>query len=105
MHLLLSLQVWAGKDEHEALTGAKVGLTDYMALFLEKRFFAIPRLVTEVAYNLIYSLNAHNYDADCNLFLRIFTWVWCLRSMVFVCAVCMLISRGCGDPIIHRNHA
>lgn len=27
----------------------------------------------QVAYNLIYCLGQHSYDADCNLFLRIFT--------------------------------
>jgi hypothetical protein len=26
-----------------------------------------------VAYNFIYSLGQHSYDADCNLFLRVFT--------------------------------
>jgi hypothetical protein len=26
-----------------------------------------------MAYNFVYSLGQHSYDADCNLFLRIFT--------------------------------
>jgi hypothetical protein len=26
-----------------------------------------------VAYNFVYSLGQHSYDADCNLFLRVFT--------------------------------
>jgi len=29
--------------------------------------------VLQMAYNFIYSLGQHSYDADCNLFLRIFT--------------------------------
>lgn len=66
-------EIWAAKDDYETLTGTRIGLVDYCTIFLEKRYFAIPRLVTEVAYNLIYSLGQHSYDADCNLFLRIFT--------------------------------
>lgn len=27
----------------------------------------------EMAYNLVYSLGQHSYDADCHLFLRIFS--------------------------------
>lgn len=30
-------------------------------------------LHVQVAYNFIYSLGQHSYDADCNLFLRVFT--------------------------------
>ena len=26
-----------------------------------------------MAYNMVYSLGQHSYDADCNLFLRIFS--------------------------------
>lgn len=27
----------------------------------------------QVAYNFVYSLGQHSYDADCNLFLRVFS--------------------------------
>jgi hypothetical protein len=30
-------------------------------------------VICQVAYNFIYSLGQHSYDADCNLFLRVFT--------------------------------
>lgn len=47
-----------------------MSLAEATALYLERRYFAIPRLVTEVAYNLVYSLAAHAHDADCALFLK-----------------------------------
>jgi hypothetical protein len=30
-----------------------------------------PKQVTESAYNLLYTLNQHSYDPDCNLFLKV----------------------------------
>ncbi|KAI8470981.1 MAG: hypothetical protein J3K34DRAFT_508101 [Monoraphidium minutum] len=48
-------EVWAAKDEQQALTGHKARGG-----------------VRGVAYNVVYSLGQHSYDADCNLFLRIF---------------------------------
>jgi hypothetical protein len=41
-------EIWAAKDDQEALTGNPISLADFTALFLEKRYFSIPRLVTEV---------------------------------------------------------
>ena len=50
--------------------------------FLESRHYGVARLAVEVAYNLVYTLGQHLYDADCHLFLRVFTgevgcWVPC----------------------------
>ncbi|KAF6260393.1 hypothetical protein COO60DRAFT_1637651 [Scenedesmus sp. NREL 46B-D3] len=69
----LAREIWAAKDEAEAAGAPRSHLADVTATFLERRYFAIPRLVTEVAYNFVYSLGQHSYDADCNLFLRVFT--------------------------------
>eukprot|EP00775_Hariotina_reticulata_P003750 gene3750-4008_t len=66
-------EIWQLKAEQEAAAGVQMHLSDATAAFLERRFFSISRLVTEMAYNFIYSLGQHSYDADCNLFLRIFT--------------------------------
>ncbi|WIA09549.1 hypothetical protein OEZ85_008944 [Tetradesmus obliquus] len=69
----LAREIWAAKDEAEAAGAPRAHLADVTATFLERRYFAIPRLVTEVAYNFVYSLGQHSYDADCNLFLRVFS--------------------------------
>ena len=50
----------------------QVPLRDFMWPFLEKRYYAIPRLIVEISYNLVHSLGQHSYDADCRLFLSIF---------------------------------
>ncbi len=41
-------EVWAAKDEAEALTGSWTALAEYLVLFLGKRCFAQARLITEV---------------------------------------------------------
>lgn len=42
---------------------------DFLPLYLAKKFPA--RLVTEMAYNLLYALNVHSYDPDCALFVKV----------------------------------
>ena len=41
-------EIWVAKDDQEALTGTPISLADFTAMFLEKRYFAIPGLITEV---------------------------------------------------------
>ena len=67
----LAAEIWAFKDEQDAAGEQYISLAEATAVFLERRFFAIPRLVSEVAYNMVYSLGQHMYDTDCNLFLRV----------------------------------
>lgn len=45
----LAREIWQAKDETEALPGVpRQHLPDVTAAFLERRYFAIPRLITEV---------------------------------------------------------
>ncbi len=44
----LARDIWAAKDEQEAATGQRTSLAEATAAFLERRFFSVPRLVTEV---------------------------------------------------------
>lgn len=44
----LASEIWAFKDETDAV--APIALAEATAVFLERRFFAIPRLVTEVCH-------------------------------------------------------
>jgi hypothetical protein len=44
----LAREIWAAKDEAEAAGAPRAHLADVTATFLERRYFAIPRLVTEV---------------------------------------------------------
>jgi hypothetical protein len=44
----LAREIWAAKDEAEAAGAPRTHLADVTAAFLERRYFAIPRLVTEV---------------------------------------------------------
>jgi hypothetical protein len=44
----LASEIWFFKDEADAVAATPVTLAEATALFLERRFFAIPRLVTEV---------------------------------------------------------
>lgn len=44
----LAAEIWAFKDEQDAAGATLLTLAESAALFLERRFFAIPRLVTEV---------------------------------------------------------
>lgn len=50
-----------------------ISLEQFTYAFLHDKFYAMPRFAVETAYNLIHTLHLHSYDADCNLFLRIFT--------------------------------
>jgi hypothetical protein len=52
----LASEIWAFKDEHEAATGCIISLPEATAVFLERRFFAIPRLVIEVCGQWIRAL-------------------------------------------------
>lgn len=51
----LASEIWAFKDEQDAAAvgqssaGSPMTLADATGVFLERRFFAIPRLVTEVS--------------------------------------------------------
>jgi hypothetical protein len=44
----LAREIWAAKDEAESAGAPRAHLADVTATFLERRYFAIPRLVTEV---------------------------------------------------------
>lgn len=44
----LAREIWAAKDEAEAAGAPRAHLADVTSTFLERRYFAIPRLVTEV---------------------------------------------------------
>jgi hypothetical protein len=44
----LASEIWAFKDEHDGAGDKPISLPEAAALFLERRYFAIPRLVTEV---------------------------------------------------------
>lgn len=44
----LAVEVWAFKGEQDAVAANPITLAEATAMFLERRFFAIPRLVTEV---------------------------------------------------------
>lgn len=44
----LATEIWAFKDEADASGASPLTLPEATAAFLERRFFAIPRLVTEV---------------------------------------------------------
>lgn len=44
----LATEIWAFKNEADASAASPITLAEATAVFLERRFFAIPRLVTEV---------------------------------------------------------
>lgn len=44
----LASEIWAFKDQQDAVADTPITLEEATAVFLERRFFAIPRLVTEV---------------------------------------------------------
>lgn len=44
----LASEIWAFKDQQDAAAATPISLDEATAVFLERRFFAIPRLVTEV---------------------------------------------------------
>jgi hypothetical protein len=46
----LAREIWAAKDEAESAGAPRTHLADVTATFLERRYFAIPRLVTEVRH-------------------------------------------------------
>jgi hypothetical protein len=71
------------KDEADKERKARLrSLADFTMAFLESKHFGVARLAVEACYNLVYTLGQHVYDADCHLFLRVFTGeVGCLPGM------------------------
>ena len=73
--------VWdAGKLRRKGLASVRKGY-GRVAHPPPQRKYVAPRAVTEMSYNLVYTLGQHSYDPDCALFLKVSCIKSCLRRM------------------------
>jgi hypothetical protein len=62
----LATEIWAYKDEADASAAASspITLAEATAVFLERRFFAIPRLVSEVRSTSLFRARCYRRARD-----------------------------------------
>ena len=63
-------EIWKDKAKHDAKSNAKSPMEEYTNIHLQKKM-GVAQGVVELGYNFIYSLQRYDYDADCELFLKI----------------------------------
>ena len=63
-------EIWAEKKAADKKDNTVLELSVFMPHFFQKRV-GLPAAVTEIIYNFMFSLKKYDYDADCELFLRI----------------------------------
>jgi len=68
----LAKEVWKEKYVHDSKAKEKTHLEEYTYIHFQKKV-GIPQAVVELGYNFIYSLQKYDYDADCEMFLKVFS--------------------------------
>ena len=68
----LAKEVWKEKYVHDSKAKEKTLLDEYTYIHFQKKV-GIPQAVVELGYNFIYSLQKYDYDADCEMFLKVFS--------------------------------
>jgi hypothetical protein len=68
----LAKEVWKEKYVHDSKAKDKTLLDEYTYIHFQKKV-GIPQAVVELGYNFIYSLQKYDYDADCEMFLKVFS--------------------------------
>ena len=63
-------EIWAEKNAVDKKENSVSELSVFTSNFFQKKV-GLPAAVTEMMYNFMYSLKKYDYDADCELFLKI----------------------------------